>query len=119
MYLLGKHPFLTLEVKLPSGKWVVVECLIDTGFSGGLVLPEKFKNEFSPDEFIEARFVLANGLEVVAGATYTAVRHDGDRNEKEVAVVFMGATDSLVGVEFLDNMRFCLDLKKNKVELTA
>lgn len=119
MYLLGKHPFLTVKVKLPSGKWIIVECLIDTGFSGGLVLPEKFKRKFSSDEFIEAHFVLANGLEVAADATYTTVRYDRNNNEKEAAVVFMGASDSLVGVEFLDNMRFCLDLKKNKVELTT
>lgn len=29
----------------------------------------------------------------------------------------MGEDDSLVGVEFLENMKFCLDLKMKKIEL--
>ncbi|MBI4067046.1 hypothetical protein HY407_01580 [Candidatus Gottesmanbacteria bacterium] len=48
-------------------------------------------------------------------STYTSVEYKGKR--KEAAVVFMGDSDSLVGVEFLDQMKFCLDLKKNKIEL--
>lgn len=40
-----------------------------------------------------------------------------DTGFKEVAVVFMGDTQGLVGVEFLDQMNFCLDLKKRRVEL--
>lgn len=115
IYLVGKHPFIRLAVKPPRGKWLKVECLIDTGFSGGVVLPEKFKSFFSRDKFVEAHFVLANGSEVTADATYTKVRYE--HNEKEITVVFMGDSDGLVGVEFLDKIRFCLDLKTNKVEL--
>ena len=38
-------------------------------------------------------------------------------NEKDAAIVFIGR-DNLVGVEFLDQMKFCLDLREYKVELT-
>ena len=117
LYLIGRHPFIKLEVKLPEKRWIEIDCLIDTGFSGGLVLPKKFKESFLEDEFIEARFVLANGSEIMAEASYTKVRYK--KIEKEVAVVFMGDSEGLVGVEFLDQMKFCLDLKKNKVELFA
>jgi|SRR3989344_153067 len=115
-YLVGKHPFLELKVFLPKGnKWITLQCLIDTGFSGGLVLPIRFQNYFPENEFIEAHFLLADNSEVTVNTTFSLIEYSG--NKKDVAVVFMGDTQGLVGVEFLDQMRFCLDLRKNKVEL--
>lgn len=114
-YLVGKHPFIKLGVQLKN-RWQMFDCMIDTGFSGGLALPLRYKLGFSETSFIEARFILANSAEVTVDTTYTRVRYNN--HEKEVAVVFMGESDSLVGVEFLNAMRFCLDLKKNRAELT-
>lgn len=34
------NPHLKIEVFLSS--WITVDCLIDTGFSGGIALPESF-----------------------------------------------------------------------------
>ncbi len=115
-FLVGKHPFVTLKVKLPKGKWVKLKCLIDTGFSGGMVLPQSIKSYFPADKFVEAHFLLADGSGITVDASFTEVEYKG--RKKEVAVVFMGNSDNLVGVEFLDQMKFCLDLKENKVELS-
>ncbi len=117
MYLRGKHPFIKLKVKLDLKRWVDLDCLIDTGFSGGLAIPEHYKISFPASKFIEAQFVLADGSTVSVDTTITQVRFNS--YEKEIAVVFMGDSDSLVGVEFLDQMRFCLDLILNSVELTG
>ena len=115
-YLIGRHPFLKLKVKFPKkGNWETIECLIDTGFSGGLVLPLSTKINFPNNEFIEARFLMADNSEIIVDATFTLVEYSGKK--KEVAVVFMGDNQGLVGVEFLDQMKFCLDLKKNMVKL--
>lgn len=115
-YLIGKHPFIKLKVKLPKGnRWHEIECLIDTGFSGGLVLPSTFKDFFPNNEFIEAHYLLANNSEIIVDTTFTLIEFSG--RKKDVAVVFMGENQGLVGVEFLDQMKFCLDLKKRKVEL--
>lgn len=117
LYLVGKHPFIKLKVKLPKVKvWKEIDFLIDTGFSGGIVLPVKFKDYFQSNEFIEARYLLADNSEITVDTTFTAAEYEGKR--KEVAVVFMGDSESLAGVEFLDQMKFCLDLKKNKVDLS-
>lgn len=113
--LIGKHPFVILRVKLPKNKWTQFTCLIDTGFSGGIALPQKFQDYFPSNTFIKANFILADGNGLTVESTFTSVEYKGKR--KEVSVVFIGDSDSLVGVEFLDKMKFCLDLKKNKVEL--
>lgn len=113
--LIGRHPFVKLKVKLSKNKWIQVTCLIDTGFSGGISLPQKYQAYFPGDTFIRANFTLADGTGVTVESTYARVEYKGKR--KEVAIVFMGEDDSLAGVEFLDKMKFCLDLKKNKVEL--
>lgn len=47
--------------------------------------------------------------------TFTTVRYDSKK--KDVSVAFLGEDDSLVGVEFLEEMKFCLDLKERKIEL--
>src|SRR3989338_615069 len=115
-YLIGRHPFLKLKVLLPkNNKWNTLECLIDTGFSGGVVLPLKFQKYFPENEFIEAHFILADNSEITVEATFTVVEYSGKK--KDVAVVFMGDSQSVVGVEFLNQMKFCLALRKNKVEL--
>ena len=115
-YLIGKHPFLKLKVRPPKrNRWIYIECLIDTGFSGGLVLPLSYKKDFPNNEFIEARYLLADNSEITVDATYTVV--DYESFKREVAVVFMGDSQGLVGVEFLDQLKFCLDLKDKTVEL--
>ena len=115
IYLSGNHPFLRLKIKLPKDGWKAVECLVDTGFSGGISLPQKFRENFSEDKFIEMRLTLADGSEIMTDATYTKVEYN--KKEKDVSVVFIGDSGSLIGVEFLDQMKFCLDLKEKKVSL--
>lgn len=114
-YLRDKHPFLQLKLKLPSLGWTPLECIIDTGFSGGLALPKQFRTEFPEDEFIESRYTLADGSEVVVDTTYSTVLYE--THKKDIALVFMDGDDNLVGIEFLDQMRFYLDLIDYKVSL--
>jgi len=116
IYLSGNHPFIQLRVKIPKTGWKKLDCLIDTGFSGGIALPKNFRQNFSEDKFIESRFTLADGSEMMTDVTYTKVEYDG--KEKEVAIVFIGDLGCLVGVEFLDQMKFCLDLKAKKATLS-
>lgn len=114
IYLSGNHPFIRLKVKLRN-KWQEIDCLIDTGFSGGLSVPQNFRENFSVSNLIETRFVLADGSEIITDATYTKVELEG--REKEISIVFIGDSGNLVGVEFLEKMKFCLDLKDMKVSL--
>ena len=70
IYLSGNHPFLRLKIKLPKNEWKTIECLVDTGFSGGVSLPQRFRQYFPEDRFVETRFALADGSEIITDATY-------------------------------------------------
>ena len=114
-YLIGKHPYLSIKVVLQRNKWKKVECLIDTGFSGGLSLPNEFRDYFQSRDFFEAHLKLADGSEVTVDATFTKVKFENET--REIDVIFMGDSEALVGIEFLDQMKFCLDLKEHRVTL--
>ena len=115
IYLSGNHPFLRLKINLPKDRWKTIECLIDTGFSGGVSLPQKFRKYFFEDKFVETRFALADGSEIITDATYTKVEYN--RKLKDVNIVFIGNSGCLVGVEFLNHMKFCFDFEERKVSL--
>jgi len=115
-YLVEKTPYMRLEFARPDGDWEEIDALIDTGFSGGLALPNEYENLFSEDEFFEQRFVLADGSLTTVNTTFTAVGFN--KHEKDVAVVFMPSDEALVGTEFLDGAKFCLDLETYTVEFS-
>lgn len=53
------NPRLKIEVLLSS--WTTADCLIDTGFSGGIALPEHFLAGFSKKPIVYQEYELANG----------------------------------------------------------
>lgn len=115
-YLLGKHPFVTLKVKVPEKGWVVRRCLIDTGFSGGITLPDELKDYFPINKLVETHFTLADDSEVTVDSIPVNIEYE--KHRKEILAIFMGTKESLVGIEFLDQMKFCLNLREKKVELS-
>lgn len=58
---------------------------------------------------------LADGSEVTVDATLTKIKFENET--REIDVIFMGDSEALVGIEFLDQMKFCLDLRGHKVTL--
>ena len=116
VYLQGKQPYLLLKISLPGGKWKKLRCLIDTGFSGGVSLPLKYKNYLKLQNLFEAHITLADGTETTVDAGIGKIKFNDQT--KFIDILFMGSPEALVGVEFLDQMIFCLDLKRKKVTLS-
>jgi len=109
------HPY--VRVLLPkSGDKIELACLIDTGFAGGISIPEKLKPNFNFPLIGRRTWELADGsrieLEVYLGKMMA------NDKEKEISVIFTDGNEGLVGIEFLRNKRFVLDLKTNIVELS-
>lgn len=110
-----QHPY--ARASLPGvDEDVELDCLIDTGFAGGIAIPNDLKDEFNFPSIGRRVWELADGSEIELEILAGRVKFEGV--EKEVAVLFIGRREGLVGIEFLKGMRFLLDLKIGKVELS-
>ena len=107
------NPHLKLEVLFSSPQ--KVDCLIDTGFSGGLALPESYLANFKTQPIAYQEYELADGSFTTFAIYKTKVRFQ-DIN-KEITLFFTKSNESLVGIEFLIGFKFVLDLKKLSVDI--
>ena len=93
-----------------------LDCIIDTGFSGGLSLPQKYKYILKNEKSISfLNYQLGDGTSRMFEIFNLRVKF---RNiEKNMAVFFTDCQDSMVGIEFLTGFKFTLDLKKLQINL--
>ena len=93
-----------------------VDCLIDTGFSGGLALPEFYQTQLKLKPLAFQELELADGS-LVAFAVHK-IRVQYKDSAKTVSLIFTKSEDALLGIEFLEGLKFVLDLKERKISLT-
>ena len=104
-----------IQVKVDGKESFVIDCFIDTGFTGGIILPTKYKNYFQDKPNFMQRFILADGSLMPVGLYKIRV---GYKNiNKVVSGFFTKSKEALIGIEFLTGLRFILDLKKFTVSL--
>lgn len=106
-------PFVKTEVLLSS--WVNTDCLIDTGFSGGIALPENFLVNFKKQPIAYQEYELADGS-LTTFAIYK-VKVKFRKIIKEITLIFSRSPEGLIGIEFLTGFKLVLDLKKFSVSL--
>lgn len=97
-------------------KTVELDCMIDTGFSGGISLPRELQVELDFLEIYKSTWELADGSQVES--EIYAGKIETPEGVKEIAVIFSNGREGLVGIEFLRGKKFVLDLKKNETELS-
>lgn len=107
------HPRLKVEVKLD--KWQEIDCLIDTGFSGGISLPETFQTKLTRRPLGFQEYELADGSRTIFAIYEVRVKYAG--RIKITSLVFTKSEDSLLGIEFLTGLRLVLDLKNFSISL--
>lgn len=106
------HPYAALHT--PDG---VISCMIDTGFSLGLVLPKKFSRLVQQTTSLPADLVLGNGELIVSNAYLFDLYHQ----QKHLGMISSFLFDQpvgLVGVEFLRlwGQKLCLDWNTQRAE---
>ncbi len=115
------NPYLTpknharLKVKINLSSLTEIDCLIDTGYSGGIALPESYQSELKTKPLAFQEYELADGSKVIFAIYETKIQYKGV--SKLVNLIFTKSEDSLLGIEFLNGFRFILDLKQSKVTL--
>lgn len=99
-----------LKVKIYLSSWQEVDCLIDTGFSGGIALPESFQSKIKKEPLGFQEYELADGSRVIFALYEAKIRYK--KKLKITNLLFTKSEDALVGIEFLSGFKFVLDLKK-------
>ena len=84
-----------------------IECLIDTGFNGDLLLPSIVFKTLELTIAGSADCVLVGGIIVPALTSITEIEWLGAR--RQVEVIFSDGTDQLIGTQLLNGTRLKID----------
>ncbi len=107
-------PFVKLKIKLD--KWREINCLIDTGFSGGLALPKQYEKLFQVKPIVFQKYQLADGSEIEVALFQTEVQFN--KHKKQIYLFFSNTDVPLAGIEFLSNLKLTLNLKNHTIQLS-
>jgi clan AA aspartic protease len=102
-----------ITIKFISGQ--TIECVIDTGFSGGLMLPRSFIEQIPYLEIGRETFILAGGGEIKADVV--AVEASWLNNVQSFASVISEGGDALIGTDLLKNTVLRIDYISSQVEI--
>lgn len=109
IYLDSKnHPHIKIDVLLASTK--KIDCFIDTGYTGGLSLPDSFRSLIRMERVSFQDFEIGDGSVITVEMYKVKVRYE--KVEKNISLMFTKSNDALVGIEFLTGFKLTLDLKK-------
>ena len=100
-------------IKLTCGQ--SIECVIDTGFSGGLMFPRNFITQIPYFEIGKETFTLAGGGEMKADLVAVEARWMNAVNS--FAVVISDANDALIGTDMLKGTVLVIDYISSEVEI--
>ena len=108
-----REPILTIRL----ADDVTVECVVDTGFSGALMLPREIIERSSAPIIGKETFQLVSGRFIVASLALVEMDWLGQR--QLVRGVISDGPDALIGTELLDRKRLVIDYIRDQVTLTT
>lgn len=94
-----------------------IECVLDTGFDGGLVLPRTFVSRFQIPPIGELAFEMVGGARMTAQIGLTDVEWLGEL--RKVEVVISEGNDALIGTELLTATTLIIDYKASTVTIST
>jgi len=103
-----------LHVELANGAGV--DCLLDTGFQGTLLVPRKFAEENSLMMTGSEAFLAAENMSIEFTTAIAEIKWLGD--EVSLPVLVSETTESLIGVEMLIDTVLEIDYKNLTVKIT-
>ena len=104
-YLLG-FPFATISLKSKD-----IECMIDTGFDGALLLPLQTIQEYRLPKIGFIKYTLADGS--ISFTDTFAAEIDWLEKRKTVTIIGMEADFALIGMQLLADAKTTLQPRKN------
>ena len=107
----NNEPAITLDLISTS-----IEVLIDTGFAGGLIIPEKMAIGLTLNFEGVDEFITATGQEFFAPAYTIAINWFGERLDMPIAVS-AEVRDALLGGQMLEDCRLTIDYSGRTVKI--
>lgn len=92
-----------LRLRLSAGE--TVECLVDTGFTGALVLPQALVTRLNLPIVGREVFEMVGGRQFIASVAFADIEWLGETRTVRVIV----SEDTLLGTELLDGTRLTVD----------
>lgn len=102
-----------LRLRLTAGE--AVECLVDTGFTGALVLPQSLVTRLGIPVVGREVFEMVGGRQFVAGVALSEVEWLGATKTVRVIV----SEDTLLGTELLDGTKLVIDYATYTVTISG
>jgi clan AA aspartic protease len=112
--LVNEILFATIPIELSNGS--VINCLLDTGFEGTLMLPKKFAEENFLEIIGQETFIAAERMQIQINSAVVEIKWFDD--ELEIPVFVSNTDDALIGVEMLVDSKLEIDYKKLTVKIT-
>jgi clan AA aspartic protease len=102
-----------VRIRLARGK--TINCVIDTGFDGALILPTSVVEQLELPVVARLVFELVGGTQMAADVALAEVEWLGARCVVEV--IMSEGDDALVGTEMLENTRLVVDYRERSVAI--
>ena len=98
------------------GDDAAIECIVDTGFDGGLILPRAFVSQIQIPIIGELTFEMVGGAKMSAQIGLTDIRWLGEL--REVEVIVSEGDDALIGTELLIGTTLIIDYQSSSLEIS-
>lgn len=109
----AREPILTVRL---AGD-LTVECVVDTGFTGAMMLPREIIERSSIPIIGKETFQLVSGRSIVASLALIEI--DWLSHQQLARAVISEGSDSLIGAELLDGSRLVVNYITDQVTLTT
>jgi clan AA aspartic protease len=93
-----------------------LECVVDTGFDGALIVPAAVATRFGLSIVARLVFQLVGGARMSADVALGEIEWLGQR--RKVEVILSQGDDALIGTEMFDDSKLMVDYKNRLVEIS-
>ena len=95
---------------------MAIDCVVDTGFDGGLMLPRSFVSQLQIPIIGELTFEMVGGARMSAEIGLGDIEWLGE--SREVEVIVSEAEDALIGTELLLSATLIIDYPTSSVQIS-
>jgi clan AA aspartic protease len=104
-----------IEVRLIGGE--AIECVVDTGFDGGLMLPRAFADQIQFPIIGRLAFEMVGGTRLFAWVGLASIEWLDE--VRQIEIIVSDGTDALIGTELLQKTILMIDYVSDRVTISA